>query len=77
MTVGAGISVTDRKLSVFGKTVLTDVHDNVFITSSTGDGMSNGGFIGVRSEQTGSRMVFPVGKLEVADSDNGYENAGD
>ncbi|KAJ0571613.1 putative galactinol--sucrose galactosyltransferase [Helianthus annuus] len=64
MTVGAGISVTDRKLSVFGNPVLKDVHDNVFVTSSTGDGMINGAFIGVRSEQTGSRMVFPVGKLE-------------
>ncbi|KAJ0751422.1 putative glycosyl hydrolase 36 [Helianthus annuus] len=64
MTVGAGISVTDRKLNVFGNPVLKDVHDNVFVTSSTGDGMINGAFIGVRSGQTGSRMVFPVGKLE-------------
>ncbi|KAI3820437.1 hypothetical protein L1987_07984 [Smallanthus sonchifolius] len=64
MTVGAGISVTDRKLNVFGNPVLTDVHDNVFVSSSAGDGMINGAFIGVRSEQTGSRMVFPVGKLE-------------
>ncbi|KAK9080715.1 hypothetical protein SSX86_000473 [Deinandra increscens subsp. villosa] len=64
MTVGTGISVTDRKLNVFGNAVLTDVHDNVFVTSSADDGMINGGFIGVRSEQAGSRMVFPVGKLE-------------
>ncbi|KAI3686161.1 hypothetical protein L1987_79834 [Smallanthus sonchifolius] len=64
MTVGAGISVTDRNLIVFGNPVLTDVHDNVFVTSSAGDGMINGAFIGVRSEQTGSRVVFPVGKLE-------------
>lgn len=64
MTVGAGISITDRKLNVFANPVLTDVHDNVFITSSTGDEMINGAFIGVQSSRTGSRMVFPVGKLE-------------
>ncbi|XP_076935176.1 putative galactinol--sucrose galactosyltransferase 1 [Bidens hawaiensis] len=64
MTVGAGISVTDRNLNVFGTPVLTDVHHNVFVTSSIDDGMINGAFIGVRSERTGSRMVFPVGKLE-------------
>ncbi|KAJ9568152.1 hypothetical protein OSB04_004118 [Centaurea solstitialis] len=64
MTVGAGISVADRNLNVLGKPVLTDVHDNVFVTSSSGDGIINGAFIGVRSDQTGSRRVFPVGKLQ-------------
>ncbi|PWA98961.1 seed imbibition 1 [Artemisia annua] len=64
MTVGAGISVSDGKLNVFGTPVLTHVHDNVVVTSSSDDGMINGAFIGVRSHQTGSRMVFPVGKLE-------------
>ena len=64
MTVGAGISVSDGKLNVFGTPVLTHVHDNVVVTSSSDDGMINGAFIGVRSDQTGSRMVFPVGKLE-------------
>ncbi|XP_071702954.1 probable galactinol--sucrose galactosyltransferase 1 isoform X2 [Rutidosis leptorrhynchoides] len=64
MTVGAAISINDRKLNVFGNCVLTDVPENVFLTSSTGDEMMNGAFVGVRSDQTGSRMVFPVGKLE-------------
>ena len=64
MTVGAGVSVADRNLNVFGKPVLTDVHDNVFVTSSSGDGIINGAFIGVRSDQTGSRRVFPVGKIQ-------------
>ncbi|PWA35110.1 seed imbibition 1 [Artemisia annua] len=64
MTVGAGISVSDGKLNVFGTPVLTHVHDNVVVTSSSDDGMINGAFVGVRSHQTGSRMVFPVGKLE-------------
>ncbi|PWA67897.1 seed imbibition 1 [Artemisia annua] len=64
MTVGAGISVSDGKLNVFGTPVLTHVHDNVVVTSSSDDGMIDGGFIGVRSDQTGSRMVFPVGKLD-------------
>lgn len=64
MTVGAGISVTDRKLNVFGNPVLSDIHDTVFVTSSTDDGIVNGAFIGVRADEKGSRMVFPVGKLE-------------
>lgn len=64
MTVGAGISVGDGKLNVLGNCVLTDVHDNIVVTPATGDGMMNGAFIGVRSDQTGSRRVFPIGKLE-------------
>ncbi|KAM7499054.1 hypothetical protein LguiA_023468 [Lonicera macranthoides] len=64
MTVGAGISVGDGKLNVLGNVILTDVHDNIFVSPATGDGLVNGAFIGVRSDQTGSRRVFPVGKLQ-------------
>ena len=66
MTVGAGISVSDGKLTVFGNCILDDVHDNVVITpaSGPGDAMVSGAFIGVKSDQKGSRRVFPVGKLE-------------
>ncbi|KAJ6980533.1 hypothetical protein D5086_022697 [Populus alba] len=64
MTVGAGISVADRKLVVLGNCVLNDVHDNIEITPASGGGFINGAFIGVRSDQVGCRRVFPVGKLE-------------
>ncbi|EOY11890.1 hypothetical protein QUC31_001545 [Theobroma cacao] len=67
MTVGAGISVSDGKLTVYGNCILRDVHDYVVITpasSGLGDALINGAFIGVRSDQKGSRRVFPVGKLE-------------
>lgn len=63
MTVGAGISVSDGRLSVLGETILSDVRDNIIVTPATGGILSNGAFIGVVSDQVGSRRVFPVGKL--------------
>ncbi|XVF76960.1 hypothetical protein PTKIN_Ptkin14bG0001800 [Pterospermum kingtungense] len=67
MTVGGRISVSEGKLTVFGNCILHDVHDNVVITpasgSGSGDSIINGAFIGVRSDQKGSRRVFPIGKL--------------
>ncbi|KAH6822826.1 seed imbibition 1 [Perilla frutescens var. hirtella] len=63
MTVGAGISVSDGKLSVLGETILSDVHENIIVTPATGGILSNGAFVGVVSDQIGSRRVFPVGKL--------------
>ncbi|MBA0866988.1 hypothetical protein Goshw_026254 [Gossypium schwendimanii] len=66
MTVGAGISLSDGRLTVFGNCVLHDVHENVVITpiSGPGDAMINGAFIGVKSDHKGSRRVFPIGKLQ-------------
>lgn len=64
MTVGAGISVSDGKLTVLGSCVLTDVHPNIEVAPASGGSLASGAFLGVRSDQTGSRRVFPVGKLE-------------
>ncbi|CAI8587081.1 unnamed protein product [Vicia faba] len=64
MTVGAGISVADGNLTVLGKKVLSHVHDNVLVTPASGSSLLNGAFIGVSSDQKGSRKVFPIGKLE-------------
>ncbi|KAL5737246.1 hypothetical protein ACOSP7_030007 [Xanthoceras sorbifolium] len=65
MTVGAGISVSDDgRLMVMGNCVLTNVKDNIVVTPATGGSLINGAFIGVTSDQIGSRRVFPVGKLE-------------
>ncbi|GAV74785.1 Raffinose_syn domain-containing protein [Cephalotus follicularis] len=64
MTVGAGINVVDGKLMVLGNCVLHDVKENVVVTPASGGALVNGAFIGVDSDQIGSRRVFPVGKLE-------------
>ncbi|XP_058218967.1 probable galactinol--sucrose galactosyltransferase 1 [Rhododendron vialii] len=64
MTVGAGITVADGNLNVLGTRVLTDVNADIFATPAAGDSFFNGAFIGVRSDQIGSRRIFPIGKLE-------------
>ncbi|XP_008775672.2 probable galactinol--sucrose galactosyltransferase 1 [Phoenix dactylifera] len=64
MTLGAGISIADGNLMVLGTKILSDVHGNVLLTPACGNGMMNGAFIGVRSDQARSRNVFPVGKLQ-------------
>ncbi|KAL2495804.1 putative galactinol--sucrose galactosyltransferase 1 [Forsythia ovata] len=64
MTVGAGISVANGKLKVLGNSILSDVHDNIFVTPATGEYLTNGAFIGVQTDRIGSRNVFPIGKLE-------------
>ncbi|XP_059662320.1 probable galactinol--sucrose galactosyltransferase 1 isoform X2 [Cornus florida] len=64
MTVGTGISVADGNLNALGNCILSDVHDNIFVTPATEDGLTNGAFVGVRSDQIGSRRVFPIGKLQ-------------
>ncbi|XP_057440949.1 probable galactinol--sucrose galactosyltransferase 1 [Lotus japonicus] len=64
MTVGAGISVSDGNLMVLGNKVLSQVHGNVLVTPASGGALLNGAFIGVQSDQKGSRRVFPIGKLE-------------
>ncbi|XP_023525173.1 probable galactinol--sucrose galactosyltransferase 1 [Cucurbita pepo subsp. pepo] len=63
MTVGAGITLSDGNLTVLGNPVLSGVHNNITVTPAPGGGVMNGAFIGVNSDQIGSRRVFPVGKL--------------
>ncbi|KAL2245173.1 probable galactinol--sucrose galactosyltransferase 1 [Sesamum indicum] len=64
MTVGAGISVSNGRLNVLGENILSDVHENIIVTPASGGLLTNGAFIGVQSNQIGSRRVFPVGKLQ-------------
>lgn len=64
MTVGAGISASDGGLMVLGKRVLHDLKENIVVTPASGAALINGAFIGVTSDQIGSRRVFPIGKLE-------------
>lgn len=62
--MGAGICVSDGRLMVLGNCILHDVYDNIVVAPASGVGLANGAFIGVASDQMGSRRVFPVGKLE-------------
>lgn len=62
--MGAGINVADETLIVLGKPVLKDVPSNVVVAPASGDGLIHCAFIGVTSDQIGSRRVFPIGKLE-------------
>ncbi|KAL6562475.1 flavodoxin-like fold protein [Orobanche gracilis] len=65
MTVGSRVSVSsDGRLNVLGETILSDVHDNIILTPAAGGILTNGAFIGVQSDRIGSRIVFPVGKLQ-------------
>ncbi|KAI4307803.1 hypothetical protein L6164_030946 [Bauhinia variegata] len=64
MTIGAGITVADGNLMVLGKKLLSEVHDNVLVTPASGGALLNAAFLGVASDQKGSRRVFPIGKLE-------------
>ncbi|KAJ1702439.1 hypothetical protein LUZ63_002218 [Rhynchospora breviuscula] len=64
MTIGAGISVQNGDLVVLGTKILSGVHDNIILTPASGSGMTNGAFIGVKSERDGSHNVFPIGKLQ-------------
>ncbi|PIN16765.1 hypothetical protein CDL12_10581 [Handroanthus impetiginosus] len=57
----ADISLDDGQLRVSGIRILTDIHDNIFLTPAKSN---QGTFIGVNSDQRGSSVVFPVGKLK-------------
>lgn len=55
------VILADGNLSVSRYCILTDVHDSIFLTPTK---QNEGTFIGVKSDQSGSSVVFPVGKLK-------------
>ncbi|CAL9052449.1 unnamed protein product [Musa banksii] len=63
MTVTPGITISDGNLVVYGKTILTDVPDNIVLTSGTGAGLMAGAFIGAATSDSKSLHVFPMGTL--------------
>ncbi|THU74050.1 hypothetical protein C4D60_Mb04t29270 [Musa balbisiana] len=63
MTVTPGIKISDGSLVVYGKTILTDVPDNIVLTSGTGAGLMAGAFIGAAASDSKSLHVFPMGTL--------------
>lgn len=64
MTVTPRITISDGNLVVHGKTILTNVPDNIVLTPGSGVGLVAGAFVGATATDTKSLHVFPVGKLE-------------
>ncbi|MCD7466470.1 putative galactinol--sucrose galactosyltransferase 6 [Datura stramonium] len=64
MTITPAIRISDRKLVVKNKTILTNVPDNVITTSGAASGPSEGVFLGAEFDHDSSRHVVPLGKLQ-------------
>ncbi|OIT29325.1 PREDICTED: probable galactinol--sucrose galactosyltransferase 6 [Nicotiana attenuata] len=63
MTITPSIRISDRKLVIKDRTILTNVPDNVITTSGATSGPVEGVFIGAEFDQENSRHVVPLGKL--------------
>ncbi|XP_055822743.1 probable galactinol--sucrose galactosyltransferase 6 [Solanum dulcamara] len=64
MTITPVIRISDRKLVVKDRTILTNVPDNVITTSSAASGPLEGVFLGPEFDQDNSRHVVSLGKLQ-------------
>ncbi|CAN6165573.1 unnamed protein product [Urochloa humidicola] len=63
MTVTPLITVSDGKLAVRGRTVLTGVPDNVSAAHAAGAGLVEGAFVGATAGEAKSHHVFTFGTL--------------
>ncbi|CAL5079214.1 unnamed protein product [Urochloa decumbens] len=63
MTVTPLITVSDGKLAVRGRTVLTGVPDNVSAAHAAGAGLVEGAFVGAAAGEAKSHHVFTFGTL--------------
>ncbi|TVU40062.1 hypothetical protein EJB05_13510 [Eragrostis curvula] len=63
MTVTPLITVSDGRLAVRGRTVLTGVPDNVTVANASGAGLVEGAFIGADAGEDKSIHVFTLGTL--------------
>ncbi|KAK4375604.1 hypothetical protein RND71_006281 [Anisodus tanguticus] len=64
MTVTPAIRISDRKLIVKDRTILTNVADNIITTSGASSGPLEGIFLGAEFDQDNNRHVTPLGKLQ-------------
>nr|XP_009769544.1 PREDICTED: probable galactinol--sucrose galactosyltransferase 6 [Nicotiana sylvestris] len=64
MTITPAIRISNRKLVIKDRTILTNVPDNVITTSGAASGPVEGVFIGAEFDQENSRHVVPLGKLQ-------------
>lgn len=63
MTITPAVRITDRKLIVKNRTILTNVPDNVIATSASTAGPVDGIFLGLAFNEETSRHVESLGKL--------------
>jgi len=63
MTVTPVITVSDGRLAVCGRTVLTGVPDNVSAAHAAGAGLVEGAFVGAHAGEAKSHHVFTFGTL--------------
>lgn len=63
MTVTPAVRISERKLVVNGRTVLTGVSDNVVSTSPLKMGPVEGVFLGAAFDENNSRHVVSLGTL--------------
>lgn len=63
MTVTPRITVSDGRLTVRGRTVLTGVPDNVSAAHAAGAGLVDGAFVGAHAGEAKSHHVFTFGTL--------------
>lgn len=61
MTLGTTIAIVDGSLQVHGKTLLSDVHDNITLSPA---GLPHGAFLGAKASHSSHYHVFPLGVLE-------------
>ncbi|XP_023515742.1 probable galactinol--sucrose galactosyltransferase 6 isoform X2 [Cucurbita pepo subsp. pepo] len=63
MTIKPAVRISERKLIVKDRTILTGVPDNVIATSGSSSGPVEGVFLGAVFEEEQSRQVVPLGTL--------------
>ncbi|KAL3747744.1 hypothetical protein ACJRO7_016536 [Eucalyptus globulus] len=63
MTIKPAVRISDRKLIVKDRTILTGVPDNVVAASGSSSGPVEGVFLGAAFDKDDSRHVLPVGTL--------------
>ncbi|XP_038878259.1 probable galactinol--sucrose galactosyltransferase 6 isoform X2 [Benincasa hispida] len=63
MTIKPAVRISDQKLIVKDRTILTGVPDNVIATSGSSSGPVEGVFLGAVFEEEQSRQVVPLGTL--------------
>ncbi|XP_022145075.1 probable galactinol--sucrose galactosyltransferase 6 isoform X2 [Momordica charantia] len=63
MTIKPAVRISDRKLIVKDRTILTGVPENVIATSGSSSGPVEGVFLGAVFEEEQSRQVVPLGTL--------------
>ncbi|KAE8687098.1 putative galactinol--sucrose galactosyltransferase 2 [Hibiscus syriacus] len=63
MTIKPAVRISERKLVVKNRTILTGVPENVIATSGTGSGLVEGVFLGAVFDEEKSRHVVPIGTL--------------